>query len=147
MLTSAQAIPIELHAVPLSKMLCQQLCHQNAITTQTLDHIFHWFHLLWSNNNGSQPPDAISYLTLLTNQLHFTHQVHSMTIDQLIHWVQFQCNIITGICDDIWTLDSLQTTNRQDINNLQQDIRTNNVTNFINKRWINNLYDCRDNIG
>ena len=38
-------------------------------------------------------------------------------------------------------------TDRQDINNLQRDVRTIDATNLQNKQWIDDLYDCRDDIG
>ena len=147
MSTSTQAVPIEQHTGPLAETLCQQLRHQNAIAAQTLDRIFHWFHLLRTNNNGSQPPDIISYLTLLTNQLRFTHQVNSTTIDQLIRWFTFEGNISNDISNDIRTFDNLRTTDRQDINNLQWDVKTIDATNLQNKQQIDDLYNCRDDIG
>ena len=113
---------------------------------QTLNCIFYWFHLLRSNSNRSRPPNAISYLTLLTNQLCFSHTVNSQTLKQLIRWVKLQCNTTISLGKDIQTFDSLWMVDRQDINNLQQDIRTIKVTNLSNKQQINDFYDSRDNI-
>ena len=106
MSASSSNSPLELHeqAAPLAIQLCNQLRHQQAISTQTLDRIFHWFHLL-RTVNPSQPPDAISYITLLTNQLHFEHSVNAQTIDKLIRWVQFQQNTTSGINEDVKNLN------------------------------------------
>ena len=140
--------PLELHEqpAPLAVQLCHQLRHQQAISTQTLDRIFHWFHLLRSVN-PSQPPDAISYTTLLTNQLRFEHTVNAQTIDKLIRWIQLQQSTSASLGSDFRTLDDLRTIDRQDINNLQRDVRTIDETNQQNKTRLDCFYDTKDDIG
>ena len=96
--------------VPITKQLCTHLCHCQAISAQTLDHIFRWFHLLQPPpHNGAQPPAAVSYTTLLTDQLWYNHLAFNLTLLQLIGWAHFQWNINLSIGNDIWTLDLFRT--------------------------------------
>ena len=121
MLTPPQAT-IKQATAPIADWLCHQLQHQHAISAQTHDHIFHWFHLLQSTNNGSQPPDVVSYTTLLTNQLHFNHTIDTHTLKQLICWIQFQQNVNMSIGNGIWTFSLFRAQVDKDIFDAQRDI-------------------------
>ena len=139
---------LELHEqpAPLAVQLCHQLRHQQAISTQTLDRVFHWFHLL-RTVNPSQPPDAISYTTLLTNQLRFEHSVNAQTIDKLIRWVQFQQNTTGGINEDVKNLDLAREEFAQNIVDIRLSLSTIDTTNQQNKTRLDCFYDCKDDIG
>ena len=140
--------PLELHKqpAPLAVQLCHQLRHQQAISTQTLDRIFHWFHLLRSVN-PSQPPDAISYTTLLTNQLRFEHTVNAQTIDKLIRWIQLQQNISSSSTEDVRNLDLAREQFARDIIDLRLSLSTIDATNQQNKTRLDCFYDTKDDIG
>ena len=139
---------LELHEqpAPLAVQLCHQLRHQQVISTQTLDRIFHWFHLLRSVN-PSQPPDAISYTTLLTNQLRFEHTVNAQTIDKLIRWIQLQQNTSGSLGNDVRNLDLAREQFTNDIVDIRHTLSDLDATNQQNKTRLDCFYDTKDDIG
>ena len=148
MSTSSSNSPLELHeqAAPLAIQLCNQLRHQQAINTQTLDRIFHWFHLL-RTVNPTQPPDAITYTTLLTNQLRSEHGVNAQTIDHLIRWVTLQHLNSTSLGNDVRNLDLAREQASNDIVDIRHTLSDIDATNQQNKTRLDCFYDTKDDIG